>query len=431
MAIIERQGYLYLPTAALPEIGFPNEPLSAQRETDLLESSEKELLIILDEQDPGGLFPASTRLSRDIFNHYDCHWPRDGFITAKALVDSRVLNRYPQNSKMGRRIRSSSNLYFGKTLEMLNEEADNGKFMPGIEKGKEINTADPQKLPRIHTKIDGSFCEWYANNQPDSFGHCLTAIGQAIQNRVFIPNERGIQIIEKIAGYLVHIEPWKFKASSMWEDQQVFPPPLSTVAFVRQGLLTIMPFMPKRELQERIEETAFHCREYLIKNYPREKTTPNHPGEFDLATGIALGEGAFSDIKDIDPREWLEAAKSLGREDCPGKIRFWGDPYHNPYSHSTEGVLTEAPWPMGLLYEAKIYLDLYKQTYVEKYRNLAFDKLQKAMDIGTQYGFRPELLEQFRPHEFKLPEKPNQLLWDMAVYIRVCHEAAEVLQPAA
>lgn len=401
-----------------------------ERYGELIENS---VSVILQEQHPvTGLFPAATKKHHIERDHYLHTWVRDSSMVAATFFDPIPLNL--QDSSTKKSIIASGARFIHGMLNVFASEPWKESFAQNIdtkkdEYGRQYTTLT-KEAPPIHLQMDGKQCSWPTQNQPDSWGEFLISLGLGLKQGLFTVDAKQQDTIESIAKYLLRIKVADLEQFSMWEWGRIrHPAPISSVAIVAKGLEQISPFVSV-DSKESIRRAVSNARIFVEHNYPRDYTIPfGHHSETDLATLVAYGLGALDGFF-LSPY-FIKANKELGNGQHPGKKRYIGDHYYRG-----DGESGEAIWPMGALFEAKIFLEKAISSFKNedhdtgrKFQLRGVACLKKLADLRKKHGYIPELLEQ---RDGKLIPNNNHLLWNEALAIQVYSraEVAENLNPA-
>lgn len=382
----------------------------------LQEQINNSVSILLKEQhSESHLFPAATKERSVEKDHYNDTWVRDHAMVTIALLDS-ALAEVGDPSLVNKGRRAAMDGVEG-SLALFAQEPWKSAFEQKVKDEVDQNgiayttlTKDP---PPIHLKTDGSSCGWPTQNQPDSWGTFLILIG-GLQENGYALSPQQEATIEKIVDYIVGLDITKFKLTAMWEwGEAYFPPPISTVSIVAHGL-SKMKNLPERLIGP-VQKTIKSCREAVKNHYPIEYTTPDHKGQADLATLVAMGLGAIN----LPSSSFLDLARrELGNGEDPGKIRYIGDHYY------TEGK-KEAIWPMGSLLESIVLYrevvglirDNLSEETIFNLKEKADNELCKIVKLRELLGYIPELLQQKNGSLFP---NENELLWNEALMAQAC-----------
>lgn len=375
-----------------------------------------------------GLFPASTVDRRENEGHYGDAWVRDTAAVVKGLLYvKRFSNDLDEQEKLGQAAVRS----IGGILEIAGQKRWQKAFSQLIiDEGSYTHLTE--EAPPIHLKMNGEVCDWPRQNQPDSWGSLLIIIGHAYEQGIFEPNDEQRKTIIEITKYLTHIKSEKFESSSMWEDREVRnPPPISTALIVEEGLKTVKKLFVREEAPPfekelvHIIDRRIHAIDVFIEaTYPTDYTwIEGHESRTDLATLVALGYGDYGRLPLI--KYMSEANRQLGNGVFPGKIRFIGDPYKKRDNK-------EAVWFMALPLESIVFLRKSLRAKIAgsmaeaaKFRSMGLPRLQKAIAIGEEYGFYPELFTRENGH---FEPNGNDLLWNRALMIDAAVMACEALK---
>lgn len=377
---------------------------------------QKSLNYILNEQHPvSHLFPAATSARQDKENHYQDAWVRDLSMIGLALFDPLILELYPKEEELGKRIRSSGPRLIEGMLNLFGREPWNSAFEQDIKESKDqwgrTYTHLVKEAPPIHSKVDGKDCVWPTQNQPDCWGEFLIATASGIKEGIVKLGKDKKKTLDKIASYLIRAQLDRFKQYSMWEWGEVYQPaPLSTVALCAMGLEEISPHLLDG-VKEPAKLEAKKLQAVAANLYPNEYTVPSgHESKTDLATLVAFSVGALNGHSFIDYADIAD--KELGNGEYPGKKRYKGDHYHRTDQ--------EAIWFMGSLMEAKVCLELRDLKEEVGLREKGLNSLRRAKAVYDHYGYSPEL---FRIQDGVLVPSKNHLLWSEALMAQASSRA--------
>lgn len=402
---------------------------------------EEDTGVILDHQNlASGLFPASAIDRRENEGHYGDAWIRDTSAVVKGLL---YVRQFSADSSEREKLGQATMRSIGGILNIARQKRWQEAFSQKISDGDEgLYTYLTQEAPPIHIKLDGEVCDWPRQNQPDSWGSLLIVIGHAHEQGIFEPDDEQRKTIINIATYLTHIKAEKFESSSMWEDREVRnPPPISTALIVEEGLKRIRKMFVRdvrspseKELVHKMDR-GIHAIDVRVEDiYPTDYTwIDGHASKTDLATLVAFGYGDYGRLS--LSQYMIAANKQLGNGDLPGKIRFKGDPYYYNGVRNYKGPRDdsrEAVWFMALPLESIVFLRRSLRAGIAgnmaeavSFRNMGLARLQKAMTIGEEYGFYPELFTRENGH---FEPNGNDLLWNRALMVDAAVMAREALK---
>lgn len=390
---------------------------------DLQEQIKKSIYILLGEQHPQTrLFPAATRKRFIKEKHYDDPWVRDNALDFIALLDP-VLRKVGDPVWVNRGRKAAVEGIKG-SLALFAKEPWKSAFEQEIEVGRDNRGRDCTKLtkpaPPIHFKIDGKDCYWETQNQPDSWGSFLIAVGQAVSQDALRLTDEQIKTVVRISSFLQRARVDKLQQHSMWEWELVYRPvPTSTLALCAKGLELVDPIVSGYQ-QELNRRTARRLREIAQSQYPEEYTVAtDHRGKSDMATLVAAHAGALNGS--FLSHFFKIANPELGNDRCPGKKRYLGDHYFR----AEKG---EAIWPMGALLEASLFLEKARNLYkndpssmvAEYFRQMGLRSLRKVQELVDEYGYIPELLQNKKEG---LISNGNDLLWNQALMLQASGRA--------
>lgn len=430
---MEGTALLYSPQERL---NSPEERIERYRRT-----GQEVTRVILDHQHPvTGLYPAATRDRFDGPHHYDHSWTRDTALVALGILNATQYSEDPATQA----VRQAVGDGLGKNLDLYSTEPWASAFTQAIGHDEARNiTYLTQSAPPIHMQGDGSHCEWYAQNQPDSWGEVLLATGAALKLGAFELTEKRMETIKNITTYLNNIHAETFKGSTMWEAGEVYSPAsVSNAIMIRAGLRKISPFLQDEQgLAQRTARSVGRIDAFVQAEYPRDYTVPSeHYSKTDLATLVAMVADENPPIPSIS-RYFLSANKELFDGQYPGKKRWVGDRYFNSQEYSTNAIGTEAVWPMGHLLESILYLrrantwqNKGRSALAEQYAAKGLAKLDKVLNDADKYGYYPELFVPpaypINPAEHTVVDfkaNGNDLLWNRALVAEACALGEKVL----
>lgn len=378
---------------------------------------------LLNEQHPKShIFPAATQKRFVPEGHYNHSWLRDNAMIIYALLDhvwAEVGD--PTLVKEGREAAVDG---IKGNLALFTQEPWNSAFEQKIEQTKDAYGRDCTKLtqpaPPIHFTINGENCAWPTQNQPDSWGSFLIAVGQAVNQGVLELTDKEKGVVADISGFLGRARVDSLQQHSMWEWGVVYMPcPTSTLALCAKGLELAIPIVQgsQKEVNRR---TAGRLREAAQNQYPVEYTvTEGHQSKSDMATLVAAHAGALDGL--FLSGYFNIAHRELGNGQDPGKRRYLGDHYYR----TDQG---EAIWPMGALLEANFFLEKAitlrnhdpSSKTAEQFRQLGLKSLQNVQGIIDKWGYCPELLQNTK--EGLIPNN-NHLLWNEALMLQASTRA--------
>lgn len=415
-----------------------------------------------------GLLPAATNERHAERGHYHDGWIRDGALDLYHLLKSTEFSdvNTPQGkrdletrAKVGEALSNQLNLIRNGILEdQINPASGNVELVqhsPWMEAFKQPIAYDPvnnltrltKQAPPIHMKLDGSHCEWFAQNQPDSWGELLTTIGTAVRLEALKPTDDQVDTVKTIATYLVNIQPERFIASSMWEADTVHTPSsLSNVMMVKEGLQNILPLIrDDQELMGRIVERFGPMDDFIEEQYPSEYSVPEgHYSKSDLATLVAMAVSEQSSVP--SPSRYFELADNeLWSGEGPGRRRWIGDRYDGFLNDSNGQIANfengnEALWAMAHtaqsivdFREAQRLQEQGKDSIANNYIARALERFNAVFEDAQYCGYYPEL---FVPVELIRREDSttvvfqpnnNDLLWGRALFAEAAARAEHVL----
>lgn len=376
--------------------------------------------IIIEEQDPSGLFPAATKKRHVRADDYHRSWARDGAINTKSLTELLRLGLLSSDKETEKKVAQSAVGFMGGILSLSVQEPWRSAFdqesqVITDERGRSYRELT-KPAPPIHFEPNGEPVFWWRQNQPDSWGAYLISLGSGLKQGLLTLNPKQQEGAEAITNYLIRNEVRNLRQSSMWEGCEVYSPaPLSSVAIVAKGLEEIKSFVPIKTKEE-IEKTIAGSRRFIQEIYPRDYTIPEgHFSETDLATLVAHDLGALDGLP--LSQYFRKSDKELGNGQYPGKKRFVGDTYYGEKGK-------EAIWPLGALLEAKILLEKAVNSFKlkdnetgKRLQAKGLAKLKKVIELQEKHGYLPELLDQ---RGGELNPNGNDLLWNHAQAIKAC-----------
>lgn len=366
-----------------------------------------------------GLFPAATRERFVAQDHYNDAWIRDSAFVVSGLLDAYPVLNSPEFARTRQEVADIARSSLEKNLDLLGREPWTSAFRQNIGRGVcngQEYTHLTQAPPPIHLRTNGESCSWPTQNQLDSWGELLIAVGSANQMGILPIQKDHMQTVKDIMRYVVRCKPEKFETSSMWEDPVVKTPvSLSTALIAAKGLEAVLPVIKEdSELAERVERSIWNTEEFIQRQFPIDYTVPNgHYSKADLATLVALSCEPDKLCPSLS-RYFLLANRELGNGEYPGKIRFRGDKYYRDCGG-------EAVWFMGLPLEAAIsFREAAKypssREHSEVFRKKGFKKLETAIEIGQECGYYPELFMQ--KGGGVLVPNGNELLWNHSLMVK-------------
>lgn len=404
---------------------------------DVLSSSEKfrdvrlsVVPVILDHIHPTtGLLPAATKGKSVATGHYDHAWVRDTSLGYLHLLNS---TRYGLDQELDGEIKARCADAIGRNLDLFAGNPWNSAFAQEVGYYAGTNhTYLTGDAPPIHMNTDGSSCSWWTQNQPDSWGDLLNATGTAVELGVLVPTDEQQETVKNIAEYLVKIRPEIFKASTMWEGDEVHSPAsLSNTIAIKAGLRKILPlFRSDKAFTESVSRKLLHLDEFIGVQFPVDYTVPKgHHSKTDLATLVAMGADDSSYLGYLS-QYFISAKPELGNGLAPGKRRYSGDNYYNRHEHDGEDLKgAEAVWPMGDILESILMLRHAHDLNMRGSKGIGggyaargIAKLERVLADVDRYGYYPELLTPvevvYSAEGTRTEFKPNgnDLLWNRAL----------------
>ena len=195
-------------------------------------------------------------------DHMGDAWIRDTSMNLIGLIETAALLKrlHPEGTSLGADIRDFVRIDIERLLSFLAKDPNRWfeKFRQGVLVNEKYSCLiDPKYggpgAPEVHLKANGDPCPWERQNQPDSWGELLIALGRAKATGIIqeyskdeldqegrVTKVGQITRIKQIAGYLCRIQPWNFECSGMWEDPEVrAPTSRSTALIIIKGLKAV------------------------------------------------------------------------------------------------------------------------------------------------------------------------------------------------
>ncbi len=376
--------------------------------------------VILQEQSSTGLFRASVKEKSHREGHYDtCAWIRDNSILGLALSDP-YLKHIPDHEIYYQAVDASKkNVTI--IIQMFASPKWQKAFRQPIYQARDINGVlhtyieHPSVAPAIHMKEDGTGCDWFAQNQPDSLGTFIIFLHQLRKHHGFNFEKEGQLVVDSTLSYLSNIQVEMFKCIGMWEGREVYSPtPTSTIAIVAKALELGYELTSDPQLISRVKKAVHRARNMVEKLYPREFTEPEGHSGVDLATLVSMGLGAI----DQNLLTFLgQSYKELGSMHPFGMKRHTNDHFFHGDNQGEEAI-----WFFALPIKATLFyrrsIDLYRNGPLKlaiKYFEAGERELLQAISIIGKYGKGPKL---FRRSNNSLNPNVNDLLWSRAEVIK-------------
>ncbi len=392
---------------------FPSEEERIQSITD-------NIRVILQEQSYIGLFRASVKEKSHREGHYDtCAWIRDNSILGLALSDPYL--KHILDHEIYYRAVEASKKNATVIIQMFASPKWQKAFRQPIYRTRDINgilhtyIEHPSAAPAIHVKEDGTSCDWFAQNQPDSLGTFIIFLHQLRKHPGFNFEKDGQLVVDSTLSYLSDIHVEMFKCIGMWEGREVYSPtPTSTIAIVARALELGTELTSDPKLISHVKKAAHRARNVADQLYPRELTEPEGHSGVDLATLVSMGLGAMAQ----NPLTFLGTSyRDLGSMHPFGMKRHTND---NFFREDNQGE--EAIWFFALPIKATLFyrrsIDFYRNGTLKlarKYFEAGERELLQAVSIIEKYGKGPEL---FQKNNTSLNPNVNDLLWSRAEVIR-------------
>ena len=237
-------------------------------------------------------------------DHMGDAWIRDTSMNLIGLIEAAaILKHLDKNSVLAAEIGEFIKEDVHRLIKFLDQPRWTDKFRQPVVVNEEYSALIDKEhgglgAPEVHLKTDGTECEWKRQNQPDSWGELLIAIGRAAQIGIIDkysdgsvdPNDNEILFIKRVAGYLCRIQPWNSECSSMWEDPEVrAPTPRSTALIIIKGLKAIRDIVKGDQIQADIHVALRRTMKFVKEDPNTDRTCPDHDDGADLAMAIAEG----------------------------------------------------------------------------------------------------------------------------------------------
>jgi hypothetical protein len=231
-------------------------------------------------------------------DHMQDAWIRDSSMNLIGLIEAAaILKHLDKESALATEIGEFVRDDIHRVIGFLNQPRWTNRFRQRITTDEDHSTyANPEMgAPEVHLKTDGNPCEWKRQNQPDSWGELLIAIGRARQVGIMKeylddptknPEESEVLFIKRVAGYLCRIQPWHFECSGMWEDPEV-KAPRSTGLIIIKGLKAIRDIVKGDQIQADIHVALRRTMAFVREDPNTDRTSPDHGDGADLAMAIA------------------------------------------------------------------------------------------------------------------------------------------------
>jgi hypothetical protein len=301
-----------------------------------------------------GFFPAVDTFTakNPEMDDMDKAWTRDHAMDMVGVVDaSSNLRRLGLGSELTSRMDNFIFGNLGKVLDFYDQPRWRDKFKQVvIDRGGFTELSGV--APEIHTALDGEKShfkrddgsEGWNQNQPDSWGALLIAVGRAKEEGV-VPgfSEKEKAFVRTMAEYLIRIDATRFKSSSMWEGEEGHSPSSrSTALIIAKGLDASRSIFEDDEFfLRRIDKNVEKIMSFIKDDINTDYTAPSgHPDGADLAMVVAMTLPASERTRLPFARYVRENGEKLGIGELPGAIRFIGDPYKH-------GEMGEARWFMA------------------------------------------------------------------------------------
>lgn len=235
--------------------------------------------------------------------------------------------------------------------------------------------------------------------QHDMVGAFLYGVGLGVANgKKVIPDKKSLELVQKLADYLHHVEYWRDADNGMWEEGRELH--ASSVGACLAGLQAVSSIIA---LPEGILEKGAQA---LLRLYPAESAEkPIDLAQLSLVYPYRIFTGVLGEII------VSQVEKSLLRE--RGVIRYEGDSYYSTLEERlgrgcsrNEYLGTEAEWTFGLPWLALCHLELGNFAKASEY-------VRRTEAIMPEPGVLPELYYA----ESAIPNRNTPLGWSCAMYI--------------
>lgn len=364
-----------------------------------------------------GLWPAVEPGAgkREVYedNHMQDAWIRDSSMNLIGLIEAAaILKQLNKRSALAAEIGEFVRDDIHRVIGYLDRERWTNRFRQPILVNEDHSTfAKPEiGAPEVHLKTDGAECEWKRQNQPDSWGELLIAIGRAKQAKIIDKySDSETLFIERVAGYLCRIQPWNFECSGMWEDPEVrAPTPRSTALIIVKGLKAVRDLV-KNGQQADIHAALRRTMVFVKEDPNTDKTCPDHGDGADLAMAIAEAMPSTDRTRMPADQYISDNAERLSIGVFPGAKRHLYDAYFgNP-----KVAISEARWfisnpTLVIDYSQATRLAIENEEYAQAAAsfNQSVARFDQTLAVLDHYKYAPELFIPTDPEFVNEDENP-------------------------
>ncbi|WP_409343195.1 glycoside hydrolase family 15 protein [Paenibacillus sp. MBLB4367] len=235
--------------------------------------------------------------------------------------------------------------------------------------------------------------------QHDMIGAFLYGVGLGVENgKNVIKDQRSLDIVQKLVGYLQSVEYWQDADNGMWEEEREIH--ASSVGACVAGLKAVSSLV---DLPEGMIEQGLRT---LLRLYPRESGNKAADlAQLSLVYPYRLFTGLLGEVVVARVEEQLLRSR--------GVIRYAGDSYYSTledeYGRGRSRdfyIGSEAEWTFGLPWLALCHMELGNF-------GKAYEYVRRTEEVMVEPGMLPELYY----GGTDIPNRNTPLGWSSAMYI--------------
>jgi len=323
-------------------------------------------------------------------DHMGDAWTRDTAMNLIGLVETTaILKEMNPESALASEIGDFTSEEIHRLIKFLDKPRWTDRFRQPVTVNENYSALAKPEIgaPEVHLKTNGDPCEWPRQNQPDSWGELLIAIGRASQVRIVDSySDSEILFVKRVAGYLCRIEPWHFECSGMWEDPEVVRDHRSSKLIMVKGLKAIRNLVEGDQIQADIHVALRRTMVFVKEDPNTDRTSPDHGDGADLAMAIAEAMPSTDRTRLPADKYISENSERLSIGIFPAAKRHLYDRYHlNP-----KVAIGEARWfisnpTLVINYSQAARWAIKKEKYEQaaecfRQANFRFDQTEKVLD---------------------------------------------------
>lgn len=355
-------------------------------------------------------------------DHMQDAWIRDSSMNLIGLIESAaILKRLDPESVVAGNIGTFVKEDIGKLLGFFNKDENRWahRFRQAVIVNEEYSTLIDREhggpgAPEVHLKTDGSPCEWPRQNQPDSWAELLIALGRAKETGIIDKYEKPeMDFIERVAGYLDRIQPWKFECTGMWEDPEVRTPTSRSTALIiakgLEGACSLLDDEKDATFKKQLRHTIEMIMIFVESDPNTDRTSPKHSDGADLAMAIAEALPGTEATR-LPSAEYISTnAERLSIGIFPAAKRHIEDDYYR----NENVAIGEARW---FISNPTLVIDFAQATRVAlnrgewekaaEYFNKADFRFNQTLDVLTYHGYPWELATPTHPDNVRPGDRP-------------------------